>query len=428
METSANDIPHLLAELEEVRRQLYEANDTIEAIRTGQVDALVVQGRNGHELYTLKTADHAYRVFIEKMSEGVITLSPEGTVLYANSRFADMLLLELSQVIGVSFQQFVNPGHHVLLKELLLACGGSDVKGEVMLIAAAASIPVQLSLTMLELEEGSTINIILTDLSSQKASQRQLQETNSRLEQINQMLEERNHDLQQFASVASHDLQEPLRKIQMFSNAIQYNFESALPQAGKNYLDKIIRSAERMRILIVDVLNYSRLSASESKLTPIDLNEVVNGLLEDYELLIEEKKATIQVGQLPVIEANRGQIYQALQNLLSNALKFSSAEKQPVVQFNAYHIKEKSFNSEPQEKGAYCLLTIADNGIGFEQKYAAQIFSLFERLYPKDTYEGTGIGLAITKKIIDDHNGLIAVSSSPGNGAVFQIILPLRQS
>lgn len=428
MKAFGNDTRLLQAELEELRRQLYEANETIEAIRTGQVDALVMQGASGHELYTLKTADHAYRVFIEKMSEGVITLNPDGVILYANSRFAGMLGLELSQVLGTLLQQFVDPAQHALLQHLLKICWQSDCKEEITLITNSTSIPVLLSLTMLELAEGSTINVILTDLTSQKASQQQLLDANNRLEQSNKTLEARNHDLQQFASVASHDLQEPLRKIQLFSNTIQNRFASALPDAVNNYLDKIIRAAERMRMLIVDVLNYSRLSTNESRLTPIDLNEVAKGLLDDFELLIQEKKAQVLVSELPVIEANRGQIYQALQNLLSNALKFSSSERQPVIRFTAHRIREKNFYSEPQEQGPYCLLTIADNGIGFDQKYAVQIFSLFERLYSKDTYEGTGIGLAITKKIIDDHRGLITVTSSPDNGAAFQIILPVKQS
>ena len=427
MQNEVNDRETLLAELEETKRQLYEAQEAIEAIRTGQVDALIMQGNDGHQLYTLQTADHAYRLFIEKMNEGAVTLNPEGLILYANSRFAQMLGYELSHVIGAFLQQFVDAAHQPLLRQLLSACQQNDCKGELWLNADNKKIPVSLSLTLLEQAGGNNINGILTDLTSMKANQEQLEEANRRLEQTNKTLEARNSDLQQFASVASHDLQEPLRKIQMFSNIIK---ENAPVDPGKNtaYIEKIIKSADRMRTLIVDVLNYSRLSASHTSLSETDVNEVVSGLLEDFELLIREKNARIEVGPLPVIQANRGQIYQALQNLLSNALKFSARDQQPVISITAERIQEKEFNSPPHQSGPWCRITFKDNGVGFDQKYAAQIFSLFERLYSKDQYEGTGIGLAITKKIIDDHQGLITATSIPNAGATFHIILPLQQS
>src|SRR5215203_689113 len=168
-----NKREELEKELEDLRYQLEEANETIEAIRTGQIDALVVQGDNGHELYTLKSADHTYRVFIEKMTEGAVTLNKDGLILYCNSQFATMVNMPLSQVIGLEFSAFVAPEHSLQYRELFQKCWKEDCKGEVLLLTGEKQIPVQLSLTILELDEGAALSIILTDLTVHKATQQQ---------------------------------------------------------------------------------------------------------------------------------------------------------------------------------------------------------------------------------------------------------------
>jgi PAS domain S-box-containing protein len=426
-QTNYKSNEELLKELEELRFQLNEANETIEAIRTGQIDALVVQGTEGHQLYTLKTADHSYRVFIEKMTEGAVTLNPQGLILYCNSQFASMVHCSLSQVIGLPFLQFVADENKIQYNELFKKCWTSDSKGEVLLISGEGRTPVQLSLTTLKLEEGISLSIILTDLTTQKSTQRQLLENNIQLEEINRALEASNHDLQQFASIASHDLQEPLRKIQIFSNLLQEK-QGSLPEPSATYLRKILDSSARMKTLILDILNYSKLSSSNYYIECVDLNEIIADLLEDFELLIADKKAQIEIGLLPCIDANKGQIRQVFQNLISNALKFSKADVSPVIKIKSRRVKEKSFVSAEQEDGSYYFISIQDNGIGFDEKYVQNIFSLFERLNAKDKYEGTGIGLAIAKKIIEKHDGLITAVSQEGKGAEFQIILPLSQN
>lgn len=413
-------------ELEELRHQLEEANETIEAIRTGQVDALVVQSGNGHQLYTLKSADLTYRVFIEKMTEGAVTLNAQGMILYSNSQFARMVDLPLSNVIGLLFEEFIAAENRQEYKALFDRCWSMDGKGEFFLQSAEKKTPVQLSLTSLELDEGVSLSVILTDLTTQKASQEQLSLNNKQLEEINQALESSNHDLQQFASVASHDLQEPLRKIQIFSNLMKEK-ESELSPELKSYLEKIIYSAGRMKILIIDILNYSRLSAANTKFENVDLNELVKELKEDFELSIKEKKAQIIMGELPSIEVNKGQIRQVFQNILSNALKFSMPGKSPKIKIKAFRTKHRSFDSPEEANGPFCLISIQDNGIGFDEKYVKNIFALFERLNSKDKYEGTGIGLSIAKKIIEKHSGLITAKSAEGRGAEFKIILPMKQ-
>lgn len=426
MESNAKLSNDLKRELEETRRQLYEALETIEAIRTGQIDALVVHNGSTPQLYTLKTADQAYRVFIEKMTEGALTLSQDGIILFANSQFSEMTGLPLTAIIGLPFELFIVPNDRSFYQQLFTSSWTGFCKGEVEIAYQQRRTPVQLSLTALELAEGISLSVIITDLTVQKATQRKLEENNRELEHLNQTLEASNHDLQQFASVASHDLQEPLRKIQMFSNLIKKNTGNlSIEQLA--HFEKIINSADRMKSLIIDILNYSRLSADDSEFLPTDLNQILKELLEDFELLIEDKKAKVLYHNLPIVKVIRGQIRQVFQNLISNSLKFSREGVPPIIKIRSTYLASKSFNSPEVANGPFCLLTIEDNGIGFDEKYVGIIFSLFQRLHPKDSFEGTGIGLAITKKIIEKHHGLIQVRSIVGAGTMFMIILPLKQ-
>ncbi|HWB90400.1 MAG TPA: ATP-binding protein, partial [Puia sp.] len=249
-------------------------------------------------------------------------------------------------------------------------------------------------------------------------------ERTAQLSQLNEALETSNHDLQQFASIASHDLQEPLRKIHMFSKAIQDRFNDQLPAEIKVYFDKIIRSTDRMRALIIDILNFSRLSAEISFFRHSDINTMFAEVLEDFEVAIREKQATVTAGDLPDIDVIPGQFRQVLHNLLSNALKFTRPEIPPVVRFEAIRVGARSFEAPPDPNGTFYRFSITDNGIGFDEKFAENVFKLFQRLHPKDRFEGTGIGLAITKKIIERHNGIITAQSHDGQGARFDWIIP----
>lgn len=193
----------LIAEIDHLKLQLEEANETIEAIRTGQVDALVVKSNDVHQLYTLKSTDHTYRVFIEKMAEGAVTLNRKGIIVYSNSQFAKIVGLPLSRITGVSFTSFIPEDDVVAYKNLIAAGWKEDTKGELMLLGNR-KVPVQLSITTLSLDEGIALSIIVTDLTVQKQTQLILKANNEKLKEINHELELSNHDLHQFASVASH--------------------------------------------------------------------------------------------------------------------------------------------------------------------------------------------------------------------------------
>ncbi|MCF0040140.1 ATP-binding protein [Dyadobacter fanqingshengii] len=419
----------LLKENDELHQQLEEATDTIQAIRSGQVDALVVKNPDGgHQLFTLKTADQTYRVFIEKMNEGAVTLNYEGLILYCNSMFASMINMPLSRVLGLHFSDFIAEGFQAIYQDLFNNGWKEDSKTELCITRGSELVPCQLSVTMLQLDEGPALSIILTDLSFQKEIQQLLKLNNLRLAEINAELEASNHDLQQFASIASHDLQEPLRKILIFSTMLRNKLLHELSDENVTYLDKIIASSQRMRNMITDILSYSRLSTNLNNFAVTSLNEVIDEVLEDYEILILEKKAEIVVDKLPDVEVNRGQIKQVFQNLISNSIKFSKPGLAPVIRISGGMHEDSDASLKDPTEPKNCFITVSDNGIGFDELYYEKIFSLFERLNTKDKYEGSGIGLAITKKIIDKHNGSISVSSKEGEGAAFELTLPVSQN
>ncbi|MGB8195333.1 MAG: chemotaxis protein CheB [Chitinophagaceae bacterium] len=269
-----------------------------------------------------------------------------------------------------------------------------------------------------------------TDIHEQKMANEMLEsrvkDRTRELQQMNTELESSNIELQQFASVASHDLKEPLRKIHMFSNLIKDKYLNNLESPATSYLDRIISSSARMTTLVNDLLSFSRLSVNQLfKVT--NLNDLLKDILADLELVIEEKNAVIEIGQLPEIEAVPGQMRQVFQNLLSNALKFSRKGTNPHIRLRSEFIAAKSLEGPSAADGNFCRITISDNGIGFDEQYRDKIFTIFQRLHTKEKYEGTGIGLAITKKIVDKHNGLITAHSIENEGSNFIIILPVRQ-
>ncbi|HEY3404389.1 MAG TPA: ATP-binding protein [Ohtaekwangia sp.] len=420
---SEND---LLAEIRRLQSQLDEANDTLDAIRTGQVDALVVNGHNGHghTLFTLKTADHAYRIFIEQMTEGAVTLNSSGLIIYSNSQFASMVKVPLSNVLAEDFSTFVTDDCKETFDRYFHTGWKESVKGELSIRSGDLIVPVLLSLYKLELEEEVALSIIVTDLSSQKETERELTLKNQQLESLNQALINSNHDLQQFASVASHDLQEPLRKIQVFSKFLKDRSTPELSEQSKFYIEKIFSSAQRMRVLIIDILNYSRLSKDDDNIESVSLRNIIDEILEDFDLKISERNARIEIGDLPVVEGNAGQLRQVFYNLIINALKFVSPDRTPHIVISAKPVNFRELGISLTNESEYCCISVVDNGIGFDEKFATSIFNLFEKLNPKSTFEGSGIGLAIAKKIVDKHHGLIIAKSEKGIGSEFNIVLP----
>jgi signal transduction histidine kinase len=271
-----------------------------------------------------------------------------------------------------------------------------------------------------KLEDGITASFYkITEL---KKYQHELQATIKTLAESNKQLE-------QFAYVASHDLQEPLRKIMVFGSHFSTLYKDKLDDRATGLLSKMNQAAERMSKLIYDILNFSSLK-KEPVYAPIDLNVVLNTVLEDLELRISQSNATIKKEELPVIEAIPLQMNQLFHNLLSNSLKFAKKDETPVIEIKCKALTSEEVSRYPElsTPSQYIEIIIADNGIGFKGEYAEQIFGMFKRLNDKAAYPGSGIGLALCRKVVVNHNGIITAKSEDGRGASFQIILPQKQA
>lgn len=255
-----------------------------------------------------------------------------------------------------------------------------------------------------------------------------VRERTAELVKSNQRLEESNNELQQFAFIASHDLQEPLRKIQTFSGLALDRFkENGKEEKVKPYLGKILESATRLRNLVTDLLQYSKIYTDDHFAT-VDLNVMINEILSDLELQIEMKHCVFEIGQLPKIDAIQFQLRQVFQNLLSNSIKFSREGADCKIEVTGELVAEKSFDASPVAKGPFCRIVVCDNGIGFSNEFRGRIFEIFQRLKNRDVYEGTGIGLAIVKKVVERHDGIIDAEGKENEGAKFTIVLPVKHS
>ncbi len=265
---------------------------------------------------------------------------------------------------------------------------------------------------------------ITRDIHEFKMAQEALRLSEEKLRESAAQLERSNRELQDFAYVASHDLQEPLRKIVVFGERLKEKAGDRLDAETLDYLQRMQKAAARMQNLINDLLTFSRVTTKAQPFAPVDLANTAREVVDDLEGRIEMTQGRVELGSLPVIDAEPLQVRQLLQNLIGNALKFRRPEAPPVVKIEAKifsgvlpHVPD----SQPQQ---LCELTVSDNGIGFDEKYLDRIFNVFQRLHTRNEYEGTGMGLAIARKIVLYHGGAITAKSKPGEGSTFIVTLP----
>lgn len=258
-------------------------------------------------------------------------------------------------------------------------------------------------------------------------SEEKVNELNKQLLENIHQLESINKELDRFAYMASHDLQEPLRKIRIFSERIGMKYSGELDNEGKSYIDKMQSACERMQNLINDILAFSKFNVEKEVMVFSDINSIIEEVLVDMEIEIQEKNAKVEVERIPKLNVHPRLIKPLFQNLISNSLKYSRKEIAPVVKISA-KLDEPLKTPDPNQVGKFCRINVEDNGVGFEQEYAEQVFTMFKRLHVGSEYEGTGIGLAICKKIVEQHKGFISVKSAVNEGSTFIISLPVEES
>lgn len=394
----------LLSKMEALRARLADAEETLRAIRSGEVDALVIEGPAGGRIFTLEGAEHSYRILVETMTEGAVTLHEDGVIYYCNAHFGTMLKMPLEKIIGLRMHQFILPTQ-VPAFEALLKKNDQNQRGEFMLVANDGTLlPILISMSVLREQAAGSVCAVITDLSRQKHA-----ETLERLVvERTVQLQEKIGELERFSYSISHDMRQPLRAMQGYAQILLEDYGDTFAPEPKGLLQRIKTAADRLDQLIKDVLTYSHATRHESELTPINLNDIVHQVVEGYPNL---RNAKIEINCMALVYGYPVALTQSISNLLTNAVKFVPSGKSPEIKIWT------------ERREGFIRLWIQDNGIGIAQKDQKRIFEIFARVHSNEVYEGTGIGLSIVAKSVDKMGGKLGVESELGKGSRFWIDL-----
>ncbi|MBD2755910.1 PAS domain S-box protein [Spirosoma sp. BT704] len=422
----------------------YYFNFTYKPLRNaeGEVYAVLDMATDVTEQVTARRAieesELRFRTLMEAMSPMAWTNTPEGDVNFYNQQWYDYTGSDFEQTKDWGWQEVVHPDdlpHTLAAYVRALADGTIFVVENRYRRGSDGMYRWHLNRAVPVRDETGKITIWVgtaTDIHEQKQLEADLeQQIQARTEQLvasNQDLRRSNDNLEKFAYIASHDLQEPLRKIQSFGDILKTQHTEQLG-AGVDYLDRMQAAASRMSLLIRDLLTFSRISTRQERVTPVALNNVLTDVLDDLEMTIRQTEAKIEIDTLPTVLGDKSQMRQLFQNLLSNALKFQQAGVSPLIRILVETITANRLpeSVKPTQSAArYHQISISDNGIGFDAKYVDRIFQVFQRLHSRNEYAGTGIGLAICEKVAANHGGAITAISQPGQGASFIIYLPVE--
>ncbi|BDC99210.1 PAS domain S-box protein [Persicobacter psychrovividus] len=350
---------------------------------------------------------------INSAADGIVTLDAQGNIETVNPTAANIFGYRQRELYGKNFQELVHPDDGLdedgKVNQIFLSYeSGVSIPSSREILGRSKSgemLHVKLSVGVVHLPDRKMFTCILHDLSA-------IKEVEEQLKSYAEDLERSNRDLEEFAYVSSHDLQEPLRKIRAFGDRLMTKEQNNLSETGVDYLNRMMNAAKRMQKLINDLLRFSRVGSKKAAFQPIDLNHIVKEVLNDLEVAIEKEQAVVEIDDLPEIESDSSMMRQLFQNMISNALKFRSPDRPPVIKIT----NETAETANGKQK--YVQLAIIDNGIGFDQRYVDKIFTIFQRLEGQK-YEGSGVGLAICKKIVELHGGQIEAKSDLGHGSRF---------
>lgn len=375
----------------------------------GQMN-LSIDGLSATEFVNLKSALNEAAIVAITDARGIIT--------YANNKFCKISKYSREELVGKT-HQIVNSGYHnkdFFTDLWTTISNGKTWSGEIKNKAKDESFYwVHTTIVPFLNEEGKPYQYysIRFDITNRKLIEEQLQQYSS-------LLEVSNKELQDFASVAAHDLQEPLRKIQSFSDRLKIKAADSLSDENYEYVNKIQNSAQRMQTLINDLLTFSRVSTKGQNFSHVSLDKIVNEVVSDLEIHFEKNLAQVEVSKLPELDADPLQMRQLFQNLISNALKFYKPGIPPKIKIYSEYCE----HNENDVVAPFYKIIVEDNGIGFDVKYLDRIFTIFQRLHGRHEYEGTGIGLSVCKKITEKHRGHITAESVLGEGSKFIVSLP----
>ncbi len=382
----------------------------------------------------MKASEEYFRKLSELLPQKISQADAAGNVFFYNQNWLNYTGLSFEELKDDGWRKIMHPDeldeitkrwHHSLKT-------GSNFEMEIRLLNKKGEYKWHLSrANAMKDDSGSTVKWIVAVTEIQKQVEqrteleREVENRTNELKQANQELLNINKELEEFTYVSSHDLQEPLRKIQTFASRILEKENQNLSENGKNYFHLMQQSAQRMQQLIQDLLAFSRLNIAERKFEHADLNLIIEEVKREFKEEIAEKHAVIEVKEICEVHIIPFQFRQLMHNLISNALKFSDPQRPPHIAITSRNVKFEKLNVEGlSPKKEYCHISITDNGIGFEQNFSTKIFQVFQKLHGKEEFAGTGIGLAIVKKIVDNHNGVITATSELNKGSTFNIYIP----
>ena len=381
---------------------------------------------------SLKASEQRYHRMVSEVSDyAILLLSTEGIIENWNKGAENIKGYTASEIVGKSFKTFYGEEDRKnKLPDTLLERARREGKAwhEGWRVRKDGSkFWGSVVITALHDDNNKVIGFskVTRDLTDRKLAEDKIRENSERLEQQNKELERMNQELTSFAYVSSHDLQEPLRKIQTFITRIVETEAATLTEKGKDYFTRIQNAANRMQVLIDDLLTYSRTNTDQRRVETTDLNVILNEVKSDLREKIDEKQAEIKSTKLPTMEVIAFQFRQLLINLIGNSMKFSKQDVAPKIEIKSEVVTGSEIPDHKQSPNKkYHHITLTDNGIGFESEYNQKIFEVFQRLHGRSEYSGTGIGLAICKKIVENHNGFIRAEGILDVGATFHIYLP----